>query len=236
LSLCRGAVPLRWHARPRLCRAAPTLRGTRICLHQAGGAPAGWRRGDADLPFLPPMRAPLVHRAHAFRPATPAASGMGSRRPISLPGLPRQDRMAYPRAGLAADVFEGLDPGEPFTTAKLNQNCSTNGRTTRVTAFALTRLFSLCFELLAASRPNYVGGQRQRPAPRWAHLPRFLTWGHLLPGPAKLTPALQTIQWLSAKRFSNHRPIRNRHTATMPKPIHNGAPSIAAINRAGPAA
>jgi hypothetical protein len=24
---------------------------------------------------------------------------------------------------LAADVFEGLDPGEPFTTAKLNQNC-----------------------------------------------------------------------------------------------------------------
>jgi hypothetical protein len=50
-------------------------------------------------------------------------------------------------AGLAVDVFEGLDPGEPFTTAKLNQNCSTNGRTMRVTAFALTRLFSLCFEL-----------------------------------------------------------------------------------------
>jgi hypothetical protein len=49
------------HARPRLCRAAPTLQGTRICLHQAGGAPAGWRRADADLPVLPPMRAPLVH-------------------------------------------------------------------------------------------------------------------------------------------------------------------------------
>jgi hypothetical protein len=83
----------------------PTLQGTRICLHQAGGAPAGWRRGDADLPVLSPMRAPLVHRAHACRPATLAASGMGSRRPLSLPGLPRQDRLALPWASLAAELF-----------------------------------------------------------------------------------------------------------------------------------
>ena len=33
----------------------------------------------ADLPVLPPMRAPLVHRAHACRPATLAARRMGFR-------------------------------------------------------------------------------------------------------------------------------------------------------------
>jgi hypothetical protein len=33
----------------------------------------------------------------------------------------------------------------------------------------------------AASRPNYVGGQRQRGRPRVGRiLPRFLTWGHTL--------------------------------------------------------
>ena len=65
--------------------------------------------GEADLPVLPPMRAPLVHRAHACRPATLAASGMGSRRPLSLPGLPSQNRLAFPWADVAADVFARRD-------------------------------------------------------------------------------------------------------------------------------
>jgi hypothetical protein len=182
------------------------------------------------------MRAPLVHRAHACRPATLAASGMGSRRPLSLPGLPRQDRLALPWAGVAADVFEGLDPGEPFTAAKLNRSCpqTDEPRGSQLSHSLGCSVCALNCRHLASQlrgRPTPA-----RPAPRWAHLPRFLTWGHLLPGPAKLTPALQTTQRLSAKRFSNHRPTRNRHTAAMPKPIHNGAPSIAAINRAGPAA
>jgi hypothetical protein len=47
--------------------------------------PAGWWRGDADFFIMPPMRAPL-----------------------SLPGLPRQDRMALPWADVAADVFEAF--------------------------------------------------------------------------------------------------------------------------------
>ena len=67
--------------------------------------PAG---GEVTLIVLscPRCVPPLVHRAHACRPATLAAGGMGSRRPLSLPGVPRQDRLALPWADLAAELSQ----------------------------------------------------------------------------------------------------------------------------------
>ena len=99
------------------------MRSARLPLHSAARAARDRRTGQLGPLVLQAMRAVLADRSCPARQAAMVGNSSRTRRSIPLPSLSRPRRLANPWADVAADVFEGLDPVEPFTTAKLNQNC-----------------------------------------------------------------------------------------------------------------